>query len=82
MAFMEGQREVGIMLLSDIMSACPNQYILMMEERNARQSAIDARFSRSGQNGDGRDSESGPDSTGSGDGSDDDDAGAEAEPGQ
>jgi hypothetical protein len=54
MAFMEGQREVGILLLTDIMAACPESYVLMMEERNARQSAIDARLSRA--DGDGSDS--------------------------
>src|SRR5215467_13560298 len=56
MAFMEGQREVGILLLTDIMSACPNEYITMMGERNARQSAIDARLSRNRSDGDGSDS--------------------------
>jgi len=56
MAFMEGQREVGIRLLTDIMSACPDQYITMMRERNGRQSANDARGSRKDTNG--RDSDS------------------------
>lgn len=59
MAFMEGQREVGIRLLSDIMSACPDQYVLMMRERNERNSAYDARRSRP--DTDGRHSEPDPD---------------------
>jgi hypothetical protein len=46
MAFMEGQREVGLRLLADIMGACPDRYIEMMRERNERQSASDARYSR------------------------------------
>ena len=51
MAFMEGQREVGIRLLTDIMAACPDQYILMMRERNERNSSHDARRSRQDANG-------------------------------
>ena len=54
MAFMEGQREVGLRLLVDIMGACPDQYITMMRERNERQSAIDTRSERRSQDGDGR----------------------------
>lgn len=51
MAFMEGQREVGIRLLSDIMSACPDHYVLMMRERNERDSAYESRRSRPDANG-------------------------------
>jgi hypothetical protein len=51
MAFMEGQREVGIRLLSDIMSACPDHYVLMMRERNERNSSYDARRSKPDSNG-------------------------------
>jgi hypothetical protein len=51
MAFMEGQREVGIRLLSDIMGACPDHYVLMMRERNERNSSYDARRSRPDTNG-------------------------------
>ena len=51
MAFMEGQREIGLRLLMDVMAACPDQYITMMRERNGRQSAIDARGSRKDTNG-------------------------------
>lgn len=42
MAFMEGQREVGILLLADIMAACPDQYVQMMRERNERNASYDA----------------------------------------
>jgi len=59
MAFMEGQREVGLRLLTDIMASCPDEYITMMGERNARQSSIDARLSR--EDGDGSNSGQGPD---------------------
>ena len=76
MAFMEGQREVGILLLNDIMQACPNSYIQMMGERNARQSAIDARLSKRRPDGDGSDSGQGPDDgSGSDDATDFDSAG-------
>lgn len=74
MAFMEGQREVGIRLLTDIMGACPDQYVTMMRERNGRQSANDARGSRKDTNG--GDSESAADDyAGSDDAADFDDAG-------
>src|SRR5215467_1326033 len=72
MAFMEGQREVGILLLTDIMASCPDNYVLMMGERNARQSATDARLSRT--DGDGSDSGSGSDDDSGGDDSADFDA--------
>jgi len=57
MAFMEGQREVGLRLLMDIMGACPDRYIEMMRERNERQSSINARSERRDQDGDGRNQE-------------------------
>lgn len=56
MAFNEGQRDIGLRLLNDIMSSCPDQYILMMRENNERRSASE--LSRS-QNGNGRDQGSG-----------------------
>jgi hypothetical protein len=59
MAFMEGQREVGIRLLTDIMGACPDQYVLMMRERNERNASYDAGRSRKDTNG--RDREPDPD---------------------
>src|SRR5262245_18510863 len=69
MAFMEGQREVGLRLLMDIMGACPDQYITMMREQNERSSASDARSERRNQDGDGRDSDPDDDASGSDDGS-------------
>ena len=51
MAFMEGQREVGIRLLSDIMGACPDQYVLMMRERNERDTAYESGRSSKDANG-------------------------------
>ena len=65
MAFMEGQREIGLRLLMDVMAACPDQYVTMMRERNGRQSAIDARGSRKDTNG--RYSQSDPDHDSGGD---------------
>ena len=81
MAFMEGQREIGLRLLMDIMSACPDQYVTMMRERNERSSTDDARFSRRDrQDGDGRDSDADADYDSGGDDSTDfDTADREAE---
>src|SRR5512143_1860162 len=41
MAFMEGERRTGLLLLNDIMQSCPDQYILMMRERNQRDTATE-----------------------------------------
>ena len=46
-AFNEGARNIGLMLLNDIMKHCPDAYVLMMRERNARDSTSDARRERS-----------------------------------
>ena len=43
MAFAEGERNVGLRLLNDVMSSCPDQYVEMMRERNARDTTADAR---------------------------------------
>jgi hypothetical protein len=58
MAFMEGQREIGLRLLTDIMGACPDHYVLMMRERNERNSVYDARRGRPDANGRDRESDS------------------------
>jgi len=65
MSFMEGQREVAIWVLTDIMSACPDSYVEMMREANERQSAIDSRLSR--KDAYGGDKGSGPDDGSGGD---------------
>ena len=39
MAFMEGQRDIGLRLLNDIMASCPDDYILMMRENNERRTS-------------------------------------------
>ena len=79
MAFMEGQREIGLRLLMDIMGACPDQYVTMMRERNGRQSANDARGNRKDSNG--RDSNTDPDEgSGSDDAADFDDFDRDAVP--
>jgi hypothetical protein len=67
MAFMEGQREIGLRLLMDIMASCPDEYVQMMRERNERQSAIDARSSRRQPDADGRDSDADADYDSNGD---------------
>src|SRR5512143_2239033 len=41
-AFREGERNIGAQFLSDIMRACPDQFMLMMRERNERDIARDA----------------------------------------
>ena len=38
MAFAEGERNSGLRLLDDILSWCPDQFILMMREHNERSS--------------------------------------------
>lgn len=78
MAFMEGQREVGIRLLTDIMGACPDQYVLMMRERNERNTAHDARRSR--QDANGRDRDPNPDDGDGDDSADQHDGYGEPEP--
>ena len=35
-AFNEGQRNVGLRILADVMRACPDAYIQMMREQNGR----------------------------------------------
>jgi hypothetical protein len=42
-AFAEGERNVGLKLLADIMRVCPQQYILMVQERNERDRANERR---------------------------------------
>ena len=46
-AFNEGARNIGLMLLNDIMRHCPDNYVLMMRERNERDAISDARRQRS-----------------------------------
>jgi len=67
MAFMEGQREIGLRMLSDIMGACPDQYVEMMRERNARSSADDSRYQRRSEDTDGGDSNADADDASVGD---------------
>lgn len=55
MAFHEGERNIGLRLLNDIMAACPNQYVVMMQERNTKDAARD-RYSRDPEDTDGGDS--------------------------
>lgn len=43
MSFSEGERNVGLRLLNDIMFACPDQYVQMMRERNVRELTVGQR---------------------------------------
>lgn len=45
MAFAEGERNVGLILMADIMAICPDQYINLQREANDRHLAADARTS-------------------------------------
>jgi hypothetical protein len=54
-AFNEGERNIGLLLLISIMTACPDQYVVMMRESDARSSTADARRERNRPNADGRD---------------------------
>jgi hypothetical protein len=55
-AFLKGERNIGLQLFSDIVSHCPDQYLLMMKESNARDSAFSTERT-GGQDSDGGDSE-------------------------
>ena len=59
-AFAEGERNVGLRLLSDILTACPDQYIQAQRESNER-SSLDER--RSSPEPDGGDTGSGTESS-------------------
>lgn len=66
-AFGEGQRNIGLQDIDDIMQACPDKYILMMRERNERDASRSTPSERSsGSNPDGGDSESGAAEDGTG----------------
>lgn len=49
-AFAEGERNIGLRLLADIMSACPDQYVQMTREANERDASRNA--ARTNRNGD------------------------------
>ena len=51
MAFNEGERNQGLILLTAIMSACPDQFLLMMKERNERHLAGERSRSSNGLGG-------------------------------
>jgi hypothetical protein len=61
MAFNEGERNIGLQLLTDVMQFAPDQYVQMMREENDRRIAADS--GHSGNNEDDR----GPDSGWAGD---------------
>lgn len=60
-AFAEGERNIGLRLMADILMHCPDQYIQAQQEANERSSIADARAAAIGQRSsssvdDGRDS--------------------------
>jgi hypothetical protein len=40
-AFAEGERNIGLRILNDVMAACPDQYVVMTREANGRRTASD-----------------------------------------
>ena len=52
-AFACGELNIGQRILADVMAYCPDDYIQMMREANARSTADDARRSRSDKDADG-----------------------------
>lgn len=54
MAFNEGQRNQGLLLLNEVIQWCPEQFIQAMREANGRRTS-DAGQQRAGSNGNGRD---------------------------
>ena len=84
MAFAEGERNQGLLLLNDIIQWCPDQFILAMREHNGRSSSNDSASRDTGQrgggaNGNGRDSGSADEAaSGLGESGDGEDSGDEA----
>lgn len=61
MSFACGELNVGQQIFSDVMRHCPDQYMVMMQERNERNAARRAAAEQSrGENADGGDQISGP----------------------
>lgn len=64
-AFLEGERNVGLRLLSDLVQECPNHFLQMMREANERRTSSNHDRAVGQQSGDegtvGRDQESGDD---------------------
>lgn len=52
MAFAEGERNHGLILLNDIHQHCPDQYILMLRESNERHTASERTRRPNGNGGD------------------------------
>ena len=65
MAFKEGERNIGLQILRDLMRACPDMYVLMMREANERDTLSERRSDTNGNGGDqGPDPDSGDDGDG------------------
>lgn len=52
MAFKEGERNIGLMFLTELMRTCPNEYMLMMREANERDSVSEQRLRADSDRGD------------------------------
>lgn len=64
MAFNEGNRNQGLLLLNDIIEWCPEEFIQAMREANGRRNQSAAGQRTGVENGDGRDQESTGDAAG------------------
>ena len=42
-AFIKGQRNIGLMIYNDIVTHCPNQFVMMMNEANIQEQVNDRR---------------------------------------
>jgi hypothetical protein len=65
-AFAEGERNIGLALLIDVMNACPDQYVMMEKEANGRSSGSEfaRRQSRQRRDSGREDDENGADGNG------------------
>ena len=70
--FMFGERNVGLRIKADILTHCPDQYIQMIKESNARDTLADARTEHAGSPNPGWDLEGRPDASDPADGPDPD----------
>lgn len=44
-AFLCGEQNLGLQIFDDVVSVCPNEYVLMMQEANAKEIINDRRYS-------------------------------------
>lgn len=44
-AFLCGEQNLGLQIFADVVSVCPNEYVLMMQEANAKETINERRYS-------------------------------------